>query len=89
MVVMILVVIWASCDWIMSHVVGILLLGLSSYNLVRVHFHDLVRSGCSSSNSINRSVLFFHLYSFLVSTDSGSAKQTVAQGKGGKTDKRS
>ena len=40
MVVMILVVIWVSCDWIPSHVLGILLLGLSSYNLVCVHFHD-------------------------------------------------
>ena len=47
-VVMILVVIWASYDWTMSHVLGILLLGISSYNLVHVHFHDSMRSGCSS-----------------------------------------
>ena len=64
MVVMILVVIWASCDWIPSPVLGILLLGLSSYNLVHVHFHDSVRSVFSSSNSINRSVLLFQLWFF-------------------------
>ena len=44
MVVMILVVISTSYDWIPSHVLGILLLGLSSYNLVRVHFHDSVEA---------------------------------------------
>ena len=59
MVVMILVMIWASCDWITSHVLDILLLGLSSYNLVRVHLHDSIRSDCSLSNSISRSVLLF------------------------------
>ena len=62
MVVMILVVIWASCDWITSHVLSILLLGFSSYNLVHVHFHDSVRSGYSSSNSISQSVLIFRFF---------------------------
>ena len=64
MVVMILVVIWASCDWITSHVLNILLFGPSSYNLVHVHFHDSVRSDCSLSNSISRSVLLFQLWFF-------------------------
>ena len=40
MVVMIIVVIWESYDWIPSNVLDILLLGISSYNLVHVHFHD-------------------------------------------------
>ena len=73
MVVTILVVIWESCDWITSHVLGILLLGLSLYNPVHVHFHDSVRSGCSSSNSIRRSVLLIYSFGF-----SGSCHQVGA-----------
>ena len=73
MVVMILMVIWASCDCIPSHVIDILLLGLSSYNLVRVQFHDLVRSGYSSSNSISRSVLLIHSFGSSRSCHQGGA----------------
>ena len=76
MVVMFLVVIWASCDWITSHVLGILLLGLSSYNLVCVHFHDSVRSSCSSSNSISQSVLLICSFGSSGSCHQGGATMT-------------
>ena len=69
MVVMILVVIWASCDWITSHVLGILLLALSLYNLVRVHFHDSVRS------VVHRHIPSAEVFFFFSFGSSGSCHQ--------------
>ena len=51
-------------------------MGLSSYNLVRVHFHDSVRSGCSSSNSISGSVLLICSFGSSGSCHQGGAVMT-------------